>query len=64
MGKIRRPGKAITRTYIRMTSPDKGKRFQVRVRDVRTGADIKCSGDTIDQALKCARTQAIGRGRK
>ena len=64
MGKIRKPGKALTRTYIRMTSADGEKTFQARVRDVRTGTDIKCSGDTIDQALKCARKQAIGRKRK
>jgi hypothetical protein len=64
MGKIRKPGKALTRTYIRMTGADKGKAFQARVLDVRAGADIKRSGDTIDQALKCARKQAIGRKRK
>jgi hypothetical protein len=55
MGKIRKPGKALTRTYIRI----KGKTFQARVRDVRAGTDIKCSGPSMDQALKCARRQAI-----
>ena len=64
MGKIRKPGRALTRTYIRMKDPAGGKPFQARVIDVRTSTDIKCSGDTIDQALKCARKQAIGRGRK
>jgi len=64
MGKLRKPGKALTRTYIRMPGVDKGKAFQARVLDVRAGTDIKCSGDTIDQALKCARKQAIGRKRK
>jgi hypothetical protein len=64
MGKIRKPGKALTRTYIRMPGADKGKAFQVRVLNVWVGTDIKRSGDTIDQALKRARKQAIGRKRK
>ena len=66
MGKIRKPGRALTRTYIRMKPPakGKGKRFQARVMDVRVGTDIKCSGDTIDQALRCARRQAIKGKRK
>ena len=68
MGKIRKPGRALTRTYIRMKeSPkgrSKGKSFQARILDVRTGTDIKCSGDTIDQVLKCARSQAIKGGRR
>ena len=64
MGKIRKPGRALTRTYIRMKGKGEGESFQARVLDVRTGTDIKCSGDTIDHALKCARKQAIGRGRK
>jgi hypothetical protein len=64
MGKIRRPGRALTRTYIRMKGKGKGKPFQARVIDVRTGTDIKCSGATIDQALRCARKQAIKGSRK
>ena len=64
MGKIRKPGKALTRTYIRMTGASKGKAFQARVMDVRAGTDIKCSGNTIDQALRCARKQAIKKGRR
>ena len=55
MGKIRKPGKALTRTYIQI----KGKTFQARVKDVRIGTDIKCSSPSMDQALKCARRQAI-----
>jgi hypothetical protein len=64
VGKIRKPGKTLTRTYIRKKDSPLGKAFQARVIDVRTGADIKCSGDTIDQALGCARIQTIQRGRK
>lgn len=64
MGKIRKPGKALTRTYIKMTGSSKGKAFQARVMDVRAGTDIKCSGNTIDQALRCARKQAIKKGRR
>lgn len=64
MGKIRKPGKALTRTYIRMTASNKGKAFQARVKDVRAGTDIKCSGNTIDQALRCARKQAIKKGQR
>ena len=64
MGKIRKPGRALTRTYIRMKGEGKGKSFQARVLDVRTGTDIKCSGDTIDQALRCASRQAIKGKRK
>jgi hypothetical protein len=63
MGKIRKPGRALTRTYIRMQDPATGRSFQARVMDVRAGTDIKCSRTTIDQALKCARIQAIKRGR-
>ena len=58
MGKIRRPGRALTRTYIKVKA-SKGKPFQARVIDVRIGTDIKCSGNSIDQALKCAKHQAI-----
>jgi len=66
MGKIRRPGRALTHTYIKMKGKGKGKgkSFQARVLDVRTGTDIKCSGATIDQALRCARKQAIKGSRK
>jgi hypothetical protein len=64
MGKIRKPGQALTRTYIRMKGKGKDRSFQARVIDVRADTDIKCSGDTIDQALKCARIQAIGGRRK
>ena len=66
MGKIRKPGRALTRTYIRMQNPATGRSFQARVRDVLAGTDIKCSSTTIDQALRGARDQAIKRkqGRK
>ena len=63
MGKIRKPGQALTRTYIRKKDSPLGKSFQARVMDVQAGTDIKCSGTTIDQALKCARNQAIKRKR-
>ena len=64
MGKIRKPGKALTRTYIRRMDSPLCKAFQARVVDVRAHTDVKCSGDTIDQALRCARIQAIRGGRK
>ena len=64
MGKIRKPGRALTRTYIQVKDTSGDKAFQARVMDVQAGTDIKCSGTTIDQALKCARKQAIGRKRK
>ena len=63
MGKIRQPGRALTRSYIQVKDTSGDKTFQARVMDVQAGTDIKCSGTTIDQALKCARNQAIKRKR-
>jgi hypothetical protein len=59
MGKIRKPGRAMTRTYIKMKTTAGTKSFQARVMDLRVGTDIKCSGKTIDRALRCARNRAI-----
>ena len=64
MGKIRKPGRAMTRTYIKMKTTAGTKSFQARVMDLRVGTEIKCSGDTIDQALRCASRQAIKGKRK
>ena len=49
----------MTRTYIKMKTTAGTKSFQARVMDLRVGTDIKCSGKTIDRALRCARNRAI-----
>ena len=59
MGKIRKPGRALFHTYIRPKITGAGRTFQARVVDVRTGSDIKCSGDTIDSAVSCAKRQVM-----
>jgi nucleoid DNA-binding protein len=51
----RRPGRALATTYVRPTSPG---RYQVRVRDARTGRDIKVTSDTIKAAVETARRKA------
>ena len=62
MGKIRKPGPALTRTYIRPDRDVNNKTFHARVIDVRSGSDIKCSGKSMEDALSCARTRAMGKG--
>jgi hypothetical protein len=59
MGKIRKPGPALLRTYIRPRTVAGSLRVQARVIDVRTGKDIKYSGDTISEAVACAKKLAL-----
>jgi hypothetical protein len=59
MGKIRKPGKALFHTYIHPKITGAGRTFQARVVDVRTGSDIKCSSDTFDSAVSCAKQQVL-----
>lgn len=59
MGKIRKPGRALFHTYCCPKNTIRGRTFQARVVDVRTGFDIQCSSDTFDSAVACARQQVL-----
>lgn len=61
MSKIRKPGRALLRTYIQPRATTYGIRVQARVVDVRTGRDIKCSRDTTSEAVACAKAQALAK---
>ena len=58
MSKPRRTGPALVRTYIRPHDTRRGRIFQARVIDVRTGMDVKQSASTVEQAIKQARLRA------
>lgn len=62
MGKIRKPGRALFHTYCHPRNTAGGRTFQARVIDVRTGSDIKCSSDTFDGAVSCAKRQVLAAG--
>lgn len=62
MGKIRKPGRALFHTYCRPRDTAGSRTFQARVVDVRTGEDIKCSSDTFDSAVSCAKRQVLAAG--
>ena len=60
MSKPRRTGPALVRTYIKPHDTRRGRSFQARVIDVRTGADVKQSAPTILQALEQAKLRVTG----
>jgi hypothetical protein len=55
VAKPRRPGRALTRTYVQPHDTLKGRTYQARVIDVQTRSDIKCTSSTIKNAIACAK---------
>jgi hypothetical protein len=51
----RRPGRALTTTYVRPTTPG---HFQARVRTAHTGKDVKVTSSTAEAAVEAARRKA------
>ena len=49
------------RTYIGIHDTRKGRTFQVRVIDARTGTDVKRSASTFKQAVQQALLQTVQR---
>jgi len=58
---IRKPGRALFRTYIYPKTNTKGRRFQARVVDVRTGQDIKNTSDTFEKAVSWAESRMLAK---
>lgn len=59
MAAPRSTGPALIRTYIKLRDTLKGRRFQVRIIDVQTQQDVKCSASTVPQAVRCAKERIL-----
>jgi hypothetical protein len=54
VAKPRKPGRALTRTYVKPHDTLKGRTYQARAIDVQSHSDVKCSSGTIKNAIVCA----------